>query len=146
MEISSRTPEGWPNRCPICGQSIDITPSPGTLDAPCPNCGYLLWFADPGLSTSQFLTSGDGPNDLPIDSDVVRAIPESLARECLVFPLSESGQSLVVAVALPFATSTIEKLRFILNRPLLIVPVRREWIDEQYKKYFESQQDGGEPK
>ena len=38
--ISSRTPEGGPNRCPVCGKSICIEPSmpPG---APCPNCGSL---------------------------------------------------------------------------------------------------------
>jgi len=45
MNISSRTPEGVPNRCPICGQSIRIEPSIPSGDAPCPNCGSLLWFA-----------------------------------------------------------------------------------------------------
>ena len=44
MTISSRTPEGEPNYCPICGRIISIDPSQSTGDAPCPNCGNLLWW------------------------------------------------------------------------------------------------------
>src|SRR5438552_232687 len=44
MNISSRTPEGQPNRCPLCGQDLRIEPSLATRDAPCPHCGHLLWF------------------------------------------------------------------------------------------------------
>lgn len=42
--ISSRTPEGVPNHCPVCRTSICIAPSQPPGDAPCPNCGTLLWF------------------------------------------------------------------------------------------------------
>jgi hypothetical protein len=46
MPISSRTPEGDPNYCPVCGKVIRIQPSETpTRDAPCPHCGQLLWFA-----------------------------------------------------------------------------------------------------
>jgi hypothetical protein len=51
MVIESRTPEGAPNRCPICGKELVIEPSKPTMDAPCPHCGHLLWFG----STSQAL-------------------------------------------------------------------------------------------
>ena len=44
MNISSRTPDGIPNRCPICGAEVKIMPSISTRDAPCPSCGYSLWF------------------------------------------------------------------------------------------------------
>lgn len=44
MDISSRTPEGVPNHCPICHADIQIIPSQPSGDAPCPNCGALLWF------------------------------------------------------------------------------------------------------
>ena len=44
MLISSRTPEGLPNRCPICGGEFDLEPSLPTGDAPCPQCGHLLWW------------------------------------------------------------------------------------------------------
>ncbi|MGA2031540.1 MAG: hypothetical protein ABSG68_04735 [Thermoguttaceae bacterium] len=48
MEPSSRTPEGWPNRCPVCGKDVCIEPSTPPGDAPCPHCGHLLWF-DPSI-------------------------------------------------------------------------------------------------
>ncbi len=44
MVISSRTPEGDPNLCPICGHRLKLEPSINTRDAPCPYCGHLLWF------------------------------------------------------------------------------------------------------
>ena len=48
MEPSTRTPEGEPNRCPVCGKSLQIEPSRPPGDAPCPHCGSLLWF-DPSV-------------------------------------------------------------------------------------------------
>ena len=44
MTVSSRTPEGQPNHCPICRADVCIEPSPLFGDATCPNCGSLLWF------------------------------------------------------------------------------------------------------
>lgn len=46
MESSSRTPEGQPNHCPLCGKDLRIDPSRPPGDAPCPHCGHLLWFRD----------------------------------------------------------------------------------------------------
>ena len=46
MTISSRTPEGWPARCPLCEAEIQLEPSRPHGDAPCPRCGQLLWFVD----------------------------------------------------------------------------------------------------
>lgn len=43
-QVSSRTPEGSPNRCPVCGNQVTIEPSLFFGDAPCPSCGTLLWF------------------------------------------------------------------------------------------------------
>jgi len=42
--ISSRTPEGQPIRCPLCGKQVVIEPSAMFGDATCPDCGHLLWF------------------------------------------------------------------------------------------------------
>jgi hypothetical protein len=44
VNISSRTPEGEPNRCPVCGNVLAIEPSRPPGDAPCPYCGTFLWF------------------------------------------------------------------------------------------------------
>jgi hypothetical protein len=49
MEPSSRTPEGQPNRCPLCGKEVYLEPSVPPGDAPCPHCGHLLWFANPRM-------------------------------------------------------------------------------------------------
>lgn len=46
MNVSSRTPEGRFNHCPICGEKIRIEPSEPSGDAPCPHCGVLLWFVE----------------------------------------------------------------------------------------------------
>jgi hypothetical protein len=46
MTISSRTPEGDPNQCPICGHRVRLEPSIDTRDAPCSSCGHLLWFSN----------------------------------------------------------------------------------------------------
>jgi DNA-directed RNA polymerase subunit RPC12/RpoP len=42
--ISSRTPEGQPNGCPVCGKVVVMEPSQPFGDAPCPHCGCLLLF------------------------------------------------------------------------------------------------------
>lgn len=44
MNISSRTPEGHPNRCPLCDAFVELEPSVPFGDAPCPACGQLIWF------------------------------------------------------------------------------------------------------
>src|SRR4051812_13021312 len=46
MNPASRTPEGTPNRCPVCDKLAWIEPSLPQRDAPCPHCGCLLWFAE----------------------------------------------------------------------------------------------------
>ena len=45
VTISSRTPEGSPHQCPICGGDVALDPSEMSgdiADAPCPRCGHLL--------------------------------------------------------------------------------------------------------
>jgi acyl carrier protein len=44
MSISSRTPEGSPCECPICGAIENLEPSDPGGDAICPACGQLLWW------------------------------------------------------------------------------------------------------
>ncbi len=43
MDVASRTPEGYPSKCPVCGGQTDLEFSEPSGDAPCPNCGHLLW-------------------------------------------------------------------------------------------------------
>jgi hypothetical protein len=53
MVISSRTPEGEDNRCPLCGHALRLDPSRPPGDAPCPCCGVLLWFPAPVVERLQ---------------------------------------------------------------------------------------------
>lgn len=43
MTISTRTPGGFPGRCPLCGADTDLEFSEPAGDAPCPQCGCLVW-------------------------------------------------------------------------------------------------------
>jgi acyl carrier protein len=60
MVASSRTPEGTPNRCPVCRKSIQIEPSEPFGDAPCPHCGCLLWFVTSASGTRYFSAEDAG--------------------------------------------------------------------------------------
>jgi acyl carrier protein len=42
--ISSRTPEGSPHRCPVCGNYAALEPCYPGGDSVCPSCGQLLWW------------------------------------------------------------------------------------------------------
>jgi acyl carrier protein len=58
MTISSRTPEGFPCRCPVCGKTAALEPCYPAGDAICPNCGVLLWwFRDRLGATVNLLSS-----------------------------------------------------------------------------------------
>jgi anti-anti-sigma factor len=64
MIISSRTPEGSPNHCPVCGSEVKIEPSDPSGDAPCPRCGHPLWFdLIPGEDALVIALRGDGTFD-----------------------------------------------------------------------------------
>ena len=58
MVVSSRTPEGSPGTCPVCGTAVVVEPSRPFGDAPCTACGTLLWFAAVGHEP-RFFDSGD---------------------------------------------------------------------------------------
>ena len=45
MLPSSRTPEGEPLRCPICGASHNVEVSRPPGDSVCPSCGAHAWFS-----------------------------------------------------------------------------------------------------
>lgn len=46
MTISSRTPEGLPSHCPLCGADVAVEYAEPAGDACCPRCGALLWAAE----------------------------------------------------------------------------------------------------
>ena len=74
--------------------------------------------------------------DSAVASDVVGILPESVARENTIFPLSESGGVLRIAGCDPTDIDTQEKLRFILNREIELVLAPREQIVEAINRYY----------
>lgn len=42
MTVSSRTPEGLPSHCVLCGKDFQLEFSNPRNDATCPNCGHLI--------------------------------------------------------------------------------------------------------
>jgi len=86
MKPSSRTPEGESNQCPICGKEVRIEPSRPPGDAPCPNCGHLLWFPSPNLPTKGSAESGQST---PQPQSVVVSCEESEQLEQAVKSLRE---------------------------------------------------------
>jgi HptB-dependent secretion and biofilm anti anti-sigma factor len=74
MVISSRTPEGSPGQCPICGAFITVEPSDPAGDAPCPSCGHLLWFTWQDAGDVVFIKpSGSVLRSEAVDTLIVRA-------------------------------------------------------------------------
>src|SRR5262249_23325486 len=101
MTISSRTPEGLPNRCPVCGADVCVEPSNPAGDAPCPECGQLLWLVDQrvaglpagcNFSRTRLLDkggfgevwAGEGPGGVPVAIKVLfRTLDHQEARRAL---------------------------------------------------------------
>lgn len=86
MTISSRTPEGDPHRCPICGQRSHMELSDPAGDACCPKCGSLLWWFRDRLSRS----GGLDPQRITFDSSFVDDLgADSLDDVELIMELEE---------------------------------------------------------
>lgn len=74
--------------------------------------------------------------EVAIPESIIELVPESVARENNVLPLSEQEDSLKVIISDPYDIDTIEKLRFILNRKIDIALAPRDRITEAINKYY----------
>jgi acyl carrier protein len=97
MPIASRTPEGWPNRCAVCGAKMWIDPSLPPGDAPCPQCGQLVWF-DPADSRRRALEIiaarlGLDPGAINTDSSLTDLGADSLDFAELIMELEEEFEA-----------------------------------------------------
>ena len=71
-----------------------------------------------------------------ISEDIIELMPESVARENVVLPLSESDGRLKVLMSDPSDVDTIEKLRFILNRDVTPALATRGQISEAINRFY----------
>lgn len=100
MPVSSRTPEGEPLRCPICGTAADLEVCDPAGDALCPACGSLLWFFRDSVSR----ISGVPPKESTLSANLLDFWEnDSLGSIELVMELEDRG--------LKIADEDYEKLR-----------------------------------
>ena len=76
--------------------------------------------------------------EIEIPPSVIELVPESLARENIVMPLSQGNGTIRVIMHDPLGFETIEKLRFVLNREIEVALAPKEAIVEAINKYYGS--------
>ena len=74
--------------------------------------------------------------EISVPEEIVQLLPESVARENTIFPLSESGGTLRIATCDPTDMDAQEKLRFILNREIEMALAVREQIVESINRHY----------
>jgi type IV pilus assembly protein PilB len=73
---------------------------------------------------------------MTVPQDIVELLPESVARENTIFPLSEMGSVLRLATSDPTDMELHEKLRFILNRDVEMSLAPRQQIVEAINRHY----------
>src|SRR3984957_9690716 len=76
--------------------------------------------------------------EIEIPPPVIELVPESLARENIVMPLSQESGSIRVIMHDPLDFETIDKLRFVLNREIEVSLAPKDSIVEAINKYYGS--------
>jgi type IV pilus assembly protein PilB len=76
-------------------------------------------------------------SSVQVPSSVIEMVPESVARENAVIPISrEDDGSLVVAMHDPFAFEVLDKLRFIINREVKVAVAPKEAIQAAINRHY----------
>ncbi len=73
---------------------------------------------------------------MEIPPSIIEFVPESVARENVVIPISLEGDQLTVASANPMDFEVMEKLRFILNREIEMVMSDKESIIAAINRHY----------
>ena len=74
--------------------------------------------------------------DVTIPAAVVELVPESVARENVVMPMSQENGSLRIIMSDPTDFDTMQKLQFILNKDIQPVLAPREQIIEAINRHY----------
>jgi hypothetical protein len=72
----------------------------------------------------------------PIPRDVCGLVPESVARDELVFPIGEEGEALTLAAVHHESIALADKLSFLLSRPVRLTYASREEVEALIRQYF----------
>lgn len=71
-----------------------------------------------------------------IPHSAIEMVPESVARENVVIPVALEGSAIKVAISDPMAFETLDKLRFILNREIVVVLASKEGIQTAINRHY----------
>jgi type IV pilus assembly protein PilB len=74
--------------------------------------------------------------DLTVPPSVIELVPESVARENVVLPMSQENGALKIAVSDPGDFDTLQKLQFILNKDIQPMLAPREQIIEAINRHY----------
>jgi hypothetical protein len=74
--------------------------------------------------------------DVTIPPSVIALVPESVARENVILPISQEGGALKIAMSDPTDFDTMQKLQFIMNRDIHPVLSPREQIIEAIDRHY----------
>src|SRR5690349_5238185 len=74
--------------------------------------------------------------NVTIPPAVIELVPESVARENIVLPLSQDGNVLKIITSDPSDFDTVQKLQFILNKDITPVIAAREQIVEAINRHY----------
>jgi type IV pilus assembly protein PilB len=101
-----------------------------------------LGYADPGdvakAKAEQFGMEYVQLDEIQIPETVVSLVPESLARENVVMPLSQENGMIKVIMHDPNDFETVDKLRFVLNREIEVALAPKQAIVEAINQYYGS--------
>src|SRR5687768_13028604 len=117
MPVSSRTPEGFPVRCAVCGAESYVEPSLPPGDAVCPRCGQLVWVRE-AISLYEKLCElyGVAEENLRMDTTLGELGQDSLDIVELVMELEEDLDFDIPAVDAEQLKTVGDLLRYIAER------------------------------
>jgi type IV pilus assembly protein PilB len=98
--------------------------------------GYVDANEISSLQASKFGFETVNLSGLEIPPSVIEMVPESVARENVVIPLSMDGDALTVAINDPMKFEILDKLRFILNREIKVKVAPNEAIQSAINRHY----------
>ena len=113
--ISSRTPEGLPHKCPVCGKMSRLEPSFPCGDACCPNCGHLLFWLRDRIADQ----SGVATDQVRLSSSLDKVGVDSLALVELVMDIEEHFQIAIPDADYERLRTVADVIRYIENSGLI---------------------------
>ncbi|MBW3598415.1 MAG: hypothetical protein KY475_14225 [Planctomycetes bacterium] len=94
-----------------------------------------------GAATASHTLHADAAQPIPLNGldvplEIVELVPESVARECRVFPLALHGETMTLAAVDPDDLALTDRLRFLLAKDVRLVKARRGAIERAIDRHY----------